>query len=63
MFLYSQEVNNFSNNSFSELLLTIAKNRNGLCNTSSFIFQTEQAKFFEKNNFLVVTREKGCKNE
>lgn len=63
MFLYSQEINNFSNNSFSELLLTIAKNRNGLCNTSSFIFQTEQAKFFEKNNFLVVTREKGCKNE
>ena len=63
MFLYSQEVNNFSNNSFSELLLTIAKNRNGLCKTSSFIFQTEQAKFFEKNNFLVVTREKGCKNE
>lgn len=59
MFLYSQEINNFSNNSFSELLLTIAKNRNGLCNTSSFIFQTEQAKFFEKNNFLVVTREKG----
>lgn len=63
MFLYSQEINNFSNNSFSELLLTIAKNRNGLCNTSSFIFQTEQAKFFEKNNFLVVIREKGCKNE
>lgn len=63
MFLYSQEINNFSNNSFSELLLTIAKNRNGLCNTSSFIFQTEQAKFFEKNNFLVITKEKGCKNE
>ncbi|KDE45284.1 DnaB-like helicase C-terminal domain-containing protein [Metamycoplasma hyosynoviae] len=56
MFLYSQDNNIFNNNSILELQLTIAKNRNGLCNTSSLIFNTEQGKFYEKDNFIVIEK-------
>ncbi|WP_406615661.1 DnaB-like helicase C-terminal domain-containing protein [Mycoplasmopsis hyopharyngis] len=64
MFLYSQDPNIYNNNSVLELFLTIAKNRNGLCNTSSFVFHTEQAKFFEKDNFSIISKpNKGTKNE
>ncbi|MDC8921010.1 DnaB-like helicase C-terminal domain-containing protein [Metamycoplasma hyosynoviae] len=56
MFLYSQDNNIFNNNSILELQLTIAKNRNGLYNTSSLIFNTEQGKFYEKDNFIVIEK-------
>ncbi|MDC8911546.1 DnaB-like helicase C-terminal domain-containing protein [Metamycoplasma hyosynoviae] len=56
MFLYSQDNNILNNNSILELQLTIAKNRNGLCNTSSLIFNTEQGKFYEKDNFIVIEK-------
>ncbi|KDE41896.1 DnaB-like helicase C-terminal domain-containing protein [Metamycoplasma hyosynoviae] len=56
MFLYSKEIGTLNTNAIVELSLTIAKNRNGLCNTSNFLFHTEQAKFFEKDNFSVITK-------
>ncbi|WP_406618246.1 DnaB-like helicase C-terminal domain-containing protein [Mycoplasmopsis lipophila] len=56
MFLYSQNSNSYETKTIQELSLTIAKNRNGLCNTSSLIFNTEQAKFYEKDNFTVIEK-------
>ncbi|MDD1374145.1 DnaB-like helicase C-terminal domain-containing protein [Metamycoplasma hyosynoviae] len=61
MFLYSQDNNILNNNSILELQLTIAKNRNGLCNTSSLIFNTEQGKFYEKDNFIVIEKTRSKK--
>ena len=62
MFLYSQDNNIYNNNSILELQLTIAKNRNGLCNTSNLLFYTEKAKFFDSDNFSVIAKNKGDKN-
>ncbi|WP_444704930.1 DnaB-like helicase C-terminal domain-containing protein [Mycoplasma sp. 332] len=56
MFLYTQDLNIQNNKPILDLSLTLAKNRNGLCNTSSFLFDTVNASFFEKDNFAIIQK-------